>query len=266
MESHQADGARVYDRRFLLTPEKRNQVMELWEVQKYGVDSFSDSGYVCIYGMTPVEWYGRQIRLLARTVVECVRDSLGELIGADVECIMHDVASGGQVIAFDPFAGSCNSLYWILRRLRNAKGIACELDTTIFEMTKRNLASLDVDIELVNCDYRHLLNHLRFPLDHFVVVYVAPPWGNALKELTGLDLRCTEPPVAEIVDDVERIYKEHRILWVIQVHQTVDPSSVAELESRFAWSLLRIYDINVEGMKHGVLLGTSRWKPAAAGE
>jgi hypothetical protein len=261
MGSHQ-DGARVYERRFLLSPEKRNQVMELWEVQKYGLDSFSDSGYVCIYGMAPAEWYGRQIRLLARTAVECVRDSLAELIGKDVESIIHQVASGGEVIVFDPFAGSCNSLYWILRRVRNSKGIACELDRTIFDMTKRNLASLDIDIELVNCDYRYLLSSHRYPLNHFIVVYVAPPWGDALNEITGLDLRRTEPPVAEIVDNVEDVHKEQRILWVIQVHQTVEPSSLAELEGRFAWSLLRIYDLNVKGMKHGILFGTSRWKPA----
>ena len=73
------DRARIYERAFLLSPEKRNQVMELWEVQKYGADSFSDSDYVCIYGMPPVEWYRRGIRLLARTTVECVRDSLGQV-------------------------------------------------------------------------------------------------------------------------------------------------------------------------------------------
>ena len=83
-----------------------------------------------------------------------------------------------------------------------------------------------------------------------------------MNEITGLDLRRTEPPVAEIIDNVEDVHKEHRILWVVQVHQTVDPSSVAELAGRFAWSLLRIYDVNVEGMKHGVLLGTSRWRPS----
>ena len=63
MESHQEGRTRVYDCRFLLSPEKRNQVMELWEVEKYGADSFSDSGYVRIYGMSPVEWYGRQIQV-----------------------------------------------------------------------------------------------------------------------------------------------------------------------------------------------------------
>jgi 16S rRNA G966 N2-methylase RsmD len=236
--------------------------MELWEVEEYGVDSFSDPGYVCIYGMRPTEWYERRIRLLARTVVECVRDSLGDLIGREVERTIHDVASGRKVIVIDPFAGSCNSLYWILRHVRNSRGIAFEIDRTIFEMTKRNLTALDVDIELVNGDYRSLLNARRFPSGHFIVVFVAPPWGKALSEITGLDLRRTEPPIAEVVDHVDDVYKDHPILWVIQVHQTVDPSSMAELKNRFAWSSLRIYDINIEGMKHGVLLGASRWSPA----
>ena len=57
MKTHHQNRARIYERGFLLSPEKRNQVMELWEVQKYGIDSFSDSDYVCIYGMPPVEWY-----------------------------------------------------------------------------------------------------------------------------------------------------------------------------------------------------------------
>jgi len=74
-------------------------------------------------------------------------------------------------------------------------------------------------------------------------------------------LRRTMPPVTDIVDDFERAYKNNPKLYVTQVHQSVNPQSLAELERRFDWSELRIYDINVEGMKHGVLLGTSRWTP-----
>jgi hypothetical protein len=33
-----AHSARKYDRDFLLSPEKRNQLIELWEVEKYGRD------------------------------------------------------------------------------------------------------------------------------------------------------------------------------------------------------------------------------------
>ena len=85
MSTPHAEGQRpTYDRAFLLSDGKRNQVMELWEVQQFGIDSFADPEYVCIYGMPPTEWYRRGIRLLARTTLEAVRDRLGDLIGQDV--------------------------------------------------------------------------------------------------------------------------------------------------------------------------------------
>src|SRR5258706_3219638 len=40
------------------------------------------------------------------------------------------------------------------------------------------------------------------------------------------------------------------MLYVVQVQQTIEPASLAELRQRFDRSDLRIYDINVEGMKH----------------
>jgi hypothetical protein len=73
-----------YDRDFLLSPGKRNQMMALWEVEKFGTDSFGDPDYVSIYGMRPAEWYARGVRLLARTTLEAVRDRLGAMIGEDV--------------------------------------------------------------------------------------------------------------------------------------------------------------------------------------
>lgn len=84
MGAQQADSkGHRYDRAFLLSDRKRNLVMELWEIQKYGLDSFSDPQYVSIYGMPPAEWYQRGVRLLARATVEAVRDELGEKIGRD---------------------------------------------------------------------------------------------------------------------------------------------------------------------------------------
>ena len=49
MSTQNADvRGRKYDRAFMLSEEKRNQVLELWEVQKFGTYSFSDPDYVCI--------------------------------------------------------------------------------------------------------------------------------------------------------------------------------------------------------------------------
>jgi hypothetical protein len=114
---------------------------------------------------------------------------------------------------------------------------------------------------LVHGDYKSLLDGHPFPPDHFIVAFLAPPWGDALSETTGLDLQRTKPPIADIVGDFERVCRDNRILYVTQVHQYLEPVSLANLKKRFAWSDLRIYDINVEGMKHGILLGMNRWAP-----
>ena len=211
--------------------------------------------------MPPTEWYRRGIRLLARTTLEAVRDKLGAMIGKDVESVIQKVPPTAKFGIIDPFAGSCNGLYWILRHVRNSKGLGFEIDKTIFEMTKRNISSLEREIELINGDYKSLVSAYRFPSDHFIIAFLAPPWGDALSETTGLNLQRTKPPITDIVDDFERVYKENPILYVTQVHQNIEPGSLTDLKKKFDWSDLRIYDINVEGMKHGILLGMNRWAP-----
>src|SRR5262249_19089786 len=140
-----------------------------------------------------------------------------------------------------------------------AEGLGFELDPTIFAMTMRNLPLLDRRIELIEGDYRKLLAKHRVPGDRLVVAFLAPPWGDALSTAHGLDLRRTKPPVVQIVDAFARAYGDQPMLYVVQVHQTIEPASLAELRQRFDRSDLRIYDINVEGMKHGILLGPKRW-------
>ena len=73
-----------YDRALLLLGAKRNEVLTLGEIHRYGVDSFGDPDYLQLYGMTPDQWYARGIRLLGRTAVECTRDELARAIADDV--------------------------------------------------------------------------------------------------------------------------------------------------------------------------------------
>src|SRR5271169_2240348 len=92
---------------FLLSPAKRNQVVELWEVEKFGRDSFGDPDAVALYGMRPAEWYDRGVRILARTALEAVRDPLGNRIGADVARVAAMTPQGTLFGVVDCFAGSC---------------------------------------------------------------------------------------------------------------------------------------------------------------
>jgi predicted RNA methylase len=250
----------VYDRALLLHGSKRNEVLSLAEIEQYGRDSFADPDYLSIYGMSPREWYRCGIRLLGRTAVECTRDALGDRIGRDVASVAACMPSN-QFVVIDPFAGSCNTLFWILRHLPYSEGIGFESDENVLELTHRNLAALGQKIEVVHGDYARLLERYRFPEDRGIVVFVAPPWGSALDEVQGLDRNRTTPSIREVIEQVVRRFSQHKMLFTIQVYEKVSVSSLNGIRTRLDWTELRIYDINERGRNHGVLLGTKGWAP-----
>jgi hypothetical protein len=249
-----------YDRDFLLSSAKRNQIVELWEVEKFGRDSFGDPDAVSLYGMTPSQWHARGVRILARTTLEAVRDPLGKRIGQDVGRFATTAPPGSVFGVIDPFAGSCNALFSILRYLPGAEGLGFEFEQAIFDMTKRNIASLEAPIRLLHGDYHILLREHRLPAAHRIVAFLAPPWADALSAEAGLDLSHTKPPVGEVIDDFERVYPDNPILYVTEVHERLLPEPLAALRSRFEWSELNIYDIAGPTGRHGILLGTKRWQ------
>ena len=63
----------------------------------------------------------------------------------------------------------------------------------MYELTRRNIAGLDRTIDLQHGDYQSLLADRHLPPDHVVIFFIAPPWGTALDEVAGLDLRRTTP-------------------------------------------------------------------------
>ena len=250
-----------YDRAHLLHGAKRNEILTLDEIRSYGADSFSDPDYLSLYGMNPAEWYARGVRLLGRTAVECTRDVLADRMGSDIGAIAAYLPAGMPVTVIDPFAGSCNTLYWILRHVPSSHGLAFELDPQVFELTSRNLANLDRRIALERGDFLATLDQRALPAGHALIVFVAPPWGMALDETKGLDLRRTEPPITGIIDRIVRRYPERKTLFATQVYEKVEADSLAELERALDWSRLLVYGLNVSGGNHGILLGTKGWRP-----
>jgi hypothetical protein len=250
-----------YDRRLLLAGSKRNEILELWEVQRYGSDSYNDAHYVSIYGMPPEEWYARGVRLLGRTTVECTRDDLGSAIGLDTAAVAGKASNVAETLVIDPFVGSGNTLYWLLHHMPRASGLGFELDSTVFQLTRQNLALLSLPIDVRNIDYASGLSAVHATADHLVVAFVAPPWGTALNEVSGLDLRRTEPPVAGIVDLLAQVFRRSRLVCAIQVYENVEGDSLTEVQQRFDWSEMRSYRLNASGRNHGILIGTKGWRP-----
>ena len=260
-ESRRNGRSPVNDRALLLHGSKRNEVLTLAEIEGYGRDSFGDADYVSIYGMRPREWYSRGIRLLGRTAVECTGDPLGDHIGLDVASVTALLPSTSQWLVIDPFAGSCNTLFWILRHLPKSEGVAFESDRQVFELTRRNLDALGHRIEVVHGDYVRLLGERRAPEDQGVVVFIAPPWGTALDEVEGLDLRRTTPPIGEIIERIVRQFPRHKLIFATQLYEKVNAASLVQIQTQFDWSELHIFDIDEKGRNHGILLGTKGWAP-----
>src|SRR6266540_1453135 len=219
----------AYDRELLLAGAKRNAVLALTEVQRYGTESWGDPDYVCIYGLRPAEWYSRGIRILGRTAVECTRDELADNIGRDIAAVAKSAPLTSGVLVIDPFTGSGNTLYWMLRHLPGAHGVG--------------------------------LSSLTIAPDQLVIAFIAPLWGDALNKSTGLDLRRTTPPITEIVDFLIGVVGKKQLLCAIQVYETLNPASLAELKPRFSWSAQRMYGLNAPGQNHGILMGTHGWIP-----
>jgi predicted RNA methylase len=245
----------------LLLGEKRYDLLSLEEVLRYGRDAFGDPEFVSIYGLKPADWYERGVRLLGRTVVECTRDRFADLIGRDVAAASISAAAFAGATVVDPFAGSGNTLYWIAQHVRPDRSVGFELDDVVFELTRQNLSLVALGIDVIHQGYESGLKTLRIPDGHLVVLFVSPPWGRALDEESGLDFRRTMPPVADIVDLATGVFRRHKLLFAIQAYESVNPDSLAELNARFEWSAMNVYDINAKAKNPGLLLGSVGWIP-----
>lgn len=248
------------DRALLLHGALRNVELGLDDVRQYGSDSFGDPDYVSIYGLRPSEWYGRGIRLLGRTAVECTRDVLADAIGREIAGEVGRLAPADRIRVLDPFAGSCNTLHWILHHLPGSTGLGFELDPRVFELAGRNLALLDRPIELIHGGYRSLLAERPIPPDAGLVVFVAPPWGTALDEKEGLDLGRTVPPITEVIDRIVEHFPDRNLLFAIQVYEKVEPRSLAEVQRRLERTRVEVFELNAPGRNHGILLGSRGWE------
>jgi hypothetical protein len=250
-----------YGRDLLLLGARRNSLLDLWEILRYGTDSFGDANYLSIYGLRPDDWYARTIRVLGRTAVECTPDHVASAFARDIAEVVGSDATGALVV--DPFAGSANTLYWILRNLPGAHGIGFELDPRVCQLTKQNLSILGSTIEIVHHDYLGALRAVKVPGDVYIIAFIAPPWGKAFSPSGGLDLRETTPPITEIVDALLLLFP-NPMLFAVQVVQNVAPDSLTELAARFDSSDLRLYDSNKSGQnKNGLLLATRGWRQRA---
>jgi hypothetical protein len=120
---------------------------------------------------------------------------------------------------------------------------------------------MGLGIEVLHEGYEPGLRGLEVSDDVLVIVFLSPPWGTALDEEAGLDLRRTTPPVAEIVALAMSVFHHNKLLFAIQAYELIEAESLAELTRRFDWSSFNVYDINAHAKNPGLVLGAVGWTP-----
>ena len=95
-----------------------------------------------------------------------------------------------RIVVLDPFAGSCNTLHWILRAPAGlgGPGLRAGPDGVRARRPQSRPAWADRSSSSTAATRRSSPSDRPAP-DAALVVFVAPPWGTALDEREGLDLR-----------------------------------------------------------------------------
>jgi hypothetical protein len=114
---------------------------------------------------------------------------------------------------------------------------------------------VSLGINVFHDGYERGLERLTVRDDELVILFVSPPWGEALDREVGLDLRRTTPPVVEIIDLATAVFHPHKLLVGIQAYETVNSDSLAEVTARLESSTLNVYDVDPQAQKPGLLLG-----------
>ncbi len=245
--------------RGLLLGAKRDCVLQLQEVHQYGQDSYGDANYVSLYGMTPAEWHARGVRILGRTAVECTRDALAQRIAHDISAVAGRLAVDPPAIVVDPFAGSANTLLWIVRSLPGARGVGFEIDEKVHALTQVNLSLMSAPIDYDCVDYAEGLGRLGVLHNQAVICFVAPPWGDALDPRHGLDLAATTPPVGEVIDAISDRFRTSPLLFAVQIYEKTTATSLATLNTQFDSTERHDYHLTATGTNHGIAFGRKHW-------
>jgi hypothetical protein len=199
----------------LLGP-KRYDVLSLDEVVQAGRTLFGDPDGISLYGLAPVDWYGRGIRLLGRTCVEATPDVTARPLAHTVRTLLGRCP---DAVVVDLFAGSGNLMLHVAQALA-AAACGLEADHAVWRRSEANLRIIGTAAQLRHGDWR---SYFSDPLPARTTVFVlSPPWSSAFSFATGLDITRTDPPIPLIVDTIATRDRSPRRYVVIQ-HTPVEP-------------------------------------------
>jgi hypothetical protein len=217
---------------------KRDKLLSLEEIIEISNCYYGARDMLCLFDMTPNNYFNKGIRLLGRTAIECSIDIHAEIIADEASKIQEEFFPAKQPIIIDLFTGSGNLLYHFSKKFRMGRFIGFEKNNEIYKLTCNNLKALNLSFDFHLGDYKELiLQHSATFEQRPIIVIIDPPWGKGFTHEGGLDLLKTEPPVDEIIKVLYTYLGNHPLFLIIQVHERTLPSSITTITSGFCnWS------------------------------
>lgn len=215
-------------RQRLLTPPWDGKQLTIGEIRRAGQVLAGDPNDLRLFGMAPLAWYALGIRILGRTAVEVTRDRYARFMAKSVA---HTLASEGYRISdvIDPFVGSGNLLYHLLRATKATRGYGLDINADIIALTERNFSRLRMlrklrhtRLAFLRRDWSQSPSYIE---NRATLVVVCPPWGDAFDE-AGLDLRKTRPPVPDVLRTLRGSVRSGPIFALIPTHPSMVRESV----------------------------------------
>lgn len=239
-----SDALRNNLRESLLGP-KADEIASLCTIEQASDVFFGNS--ICLYGLSPCQFEGSGVRLCNRTVIECTNDRLALHTSLRVRSVL--LSMGFQrAIVVDIMCGSGNLMMHLMKKLQSPVCLGFEVNACVAECTRTSLASVLCPtnfqsrchiftgdwIEQLPIQWQEQVATSSCLPDDAAVFVIAPPWGDGFCFERGLDLACTHPPIAELLQQlvatVRAVDSCGRVLFAcVQTHEMMVEESVDAL-------------------------------------
>ena len=217
--------------RFDLLHYRKNEILSLKEIESLGTTFFKDRFAISLYNLKPNKFIEKKCKLICRSAIECQFDLHSIAISKAIKDFFYRKKIK-NLTTVDLFAGTGNLLYHITKEVEAKQSVAFEINPNVYNCTKNNFKIINFNSKLFNITYsKSFLKNLS--RNNFLLIIIAPPWGNAFSFEKGLNLLKTTPSYLSIMKKLELELKEFKKFYMLLSHEHTEQNSINTIKENF---------------------------------
>ena len=217
-----------------LLKKKKYCEMSLKDLHEAGEIIFGNRDQIGFYGLSPAEFISRGCTVLGRSVIEGkINHHAAQVLTSLSAVINRHYRDYKNIAVLDLFLGTGNLLYFTATGLHTNIRFGFETDRKVRNCTRNNFRTIGFNAEIIPRNFS-TDDSRSVSSEHLAVILIDPPWGEAFRFTSVLQLDKTEPPVIDIMHQASTIFSnaKHRI-FVVLAHENTNESSIEALNQSF---------------------------------